>query len=447
MAGLQNPTARALLDTVVNSMDQGVLVVNADLTVPFLSARTAELIDLPAEFAKNPPSFRDILQYQVDTNAITERYMVSTINDLILRGDKLFEKHIYTRKTPSGRWLDVRTTPLPGGGFVRTFTDQTEQHRLESQKRLSDTAYRTLFENAAVGIYQSSPDGRQIRANPELVALNGYHQEADLLNAVQNIGTEWYVDPNRRAEFREIMQRDGRVSQFESEIYRHLTRERIWVSETAWTVTDEDGNITGYQGTVAEITERKKMETMITHAAHHDSLTGLPNRASFNLDLDRALENRSSFFLAYMDLDGFKSVNDSHGHRVGDELLVAIANRLMSTLRDGNRVYRMGGDEFAVLLTGGGELHAIGALDRIIDTLEAPFAIRGIRICIGVSIGLIASANGETTADLLHLADTGLYHAKGAQGSAISFEGDLVRQRELFESTQPLVRKNLVSRC
>jgi diguanylate cyclase (GGDEF)-like protein/PAS domain S-box-containing protein len=116
--------------------------------------------------------------------------------------------------------------------------------------------FKTLFDFLPVGAYRSLPDGRQVRANPALVALNGYASEAEMLASVSDIGTEWYVDRSRRDDFRRLMERDGRVIGFVSEIYRHHTRERIWISENAHVVRDADGRILFYEGTVEEITHR-----------------------------------------------------------------------------------------------------------------------------------------------------------------------------------------------
>jgi diguanylate cyclase (GGDEF)-like protein/PAS domain S-box-containing protein len=113
-----------------------------------------------------------------------------------------------------------------------------------------------LVEHLQEGIYRSSPDGRQLKSNPALVKLNGYETEAEQLAGVKDIATEWYVDPKRRAQFQEILHRDGRVEDFVSEIYRHKTRERIWITESARLVLDrKTGKPKYYEGSVREITE------------------------------------------------------------------------------------------------------------------------------------------------------------------------------------------------
>ncbi len=129
-----------------------------------------------------------------------------------------------------------------------------ERHALIAAER----DYRSIFDNAIDGIYRSSLAGRQLRANPALVRLNGYDSEEEMLRSVNDIAAEWYVEPGRRAEFMRLLNEQGQVENFESEIYRHKTRERIWISENARLVRDELGRPLFYEGTVRDITELKQ---------------------------------------------------------------------------------------------------------------------------------------------------------------------------------------------
>ena len=119
-----------------------------------------------------------------------------------------------------------------------------------------DGDFSTLFNFLPIGAYRSSPDGQMLRANQALVTLNGYATERDLLEGVKDIGIEWYVEAARRAEFKQQLERDGFVRGFVSEIYRHKTRERVWISENAHAVRDASGALLYYEGTVEDITER-----------------------------------------------------------------------------------------------------------------------------------------------------------------------------------------------
>jgi PAS domain S-box-containing protein len=118
----------------------------------------------------------------------------------------------------------------------------------------------TLFDLLPIGAYRSSIDGRQLRANAALVRLNAYVDEQEMLSAVNDIGREWYVDPQRRVEFQRLMQRDGQVTDFVSEVFRHRTRERIWVRENAHLVRSADGTPLHYEGTVEDVSGQQQAE-------------------------------------------------------------------------------------------------------------------------------------------------------------------------------------------
>ena len=125
---------------------------------------------------------------------------------------------------------------------------------------MTDSDLSTLFDLLPIGAYRSSPDGRQLRANAALVRFNGYDSEADMLAGVNDIGQEWYVEPGRRALFQALIERDGRVENFRSEVYRHRSRERRWIIENAHLVRAPDGSIAYYEGTVEDVTQ--------SHQAH-----------------------------------------------------------------------------------------------------------------------------------------------------------------------------------
>ena len=126
--------------------------------------------------------------------------------------------------------------------------------------------YRSLFDNAVDGIYRSSLDGRQLRANPALVKLNGYDSEEEMLRSVNDIAREWYVEPGRRAEFQRLMETHGKVENFVSEIYRHKTRERIWISENARLVRDAKGQPLFYEGTIRDISALRRIDQELIKA-------------------------------------------------------------------------------------------------------------------------------------------------------------------------------------
>ncbi|MCW5771511.1 MAG: PAS domain S-box protein [Rhodospirillaceae bacterium] len=174
----------------------------------------------------------------------------------------------HRRRDGSTYWARLSAVAVRGGDgrpdfYIGSVEDVTELIATQEQLAAAERDYREIWENVAEGIYRSTPDGRQLRANPALVRLNGYDSEDEMLRAINDIGREWYVDAGRRVEFRRLLQDGGRIENFESEVYRHRTRERIWVSENAWEVRDEAGALLYYEGTVREITARKQAEARL----------------------------------------------------------------------------------------------------------------------------------------------------------------------------------------
>ncbi|MGB0750034.1 MAG: PAS domain S-box protein [Magnetospiraceae bacterium] len=166
------------------------------------------------------------------------------------------------------KWMKESAIAVPGdegtpstilGSAVDVSDLMAAQEALSVEKR----KYDEFFAAIPLGVYRTTPDGHQLRANPALVKLNGYDSEAEMLASVHDISKEWYVDPSRRTEFKERLERDGTVEDFESEIYRHKTRERIWIAETARVVRDAEGTTLYYEGTVQEVTSRKHSEEIL----------------------------------------------------------------------------------------------------------------------------------------------------------------------------------------
>jgi len=136
---------------------------------------------------------------------------------------------------------------------LAVMTDVTEQRRVEAE-------YRDIFDNATEGIYRTSPDGRLLRANPALVRMHGFRTETELIESMTDVATEWYVDPTDRKRITERLDREGRVTDFEVEIYRRATGERFWVIENGRAVYDDEGRVLYYEGTIHDITERRRLE-------------------------------------------------------------------------------------------------------------------------------------------------------------------------------------------
>ncbi|WP_158258254.1 putative bifunctional diguanylate cyclase/phosphodiesterase [Rhodopila globiformis] len=177
--------------------------------------------------------------------------------------------------------------------------------------------------------------------------------------------------------------------------------------------------------TLEDVTEKRRNEEQIAFMAHHDTLTGLANRALFREYLNAAIMRPGQpFAVLCLDLDRFKDVNDTLGHAVGDELLRLVAGRLRQCVRDGDIIARLGGDEFAIVLNSaaGGAALAVSLAERLIDSIGAPYEVQGHSIVIGVSIGIALAEPDLPGAELLKRADVALYRAKEERGTFAFFE-------------------------
>jgi diguanylate cyclase (GGDEF)-like protein len=197
-----------------------------------------------------------------------------------------------------------------------------------------------------------------------------------------------------------------------------------WVTAYYSPHVDPQGEIIGVVAIIHDVTHRKRAEDQLLHNAFHDSLTGLPNRALFLDRLERLIKHvhrhpEYTFAVLFLDLDRFKVVNDSLGHSIGDDLLIAIGHRLEACLREGDSVARLGGDEFAILLDDVKDVtEATRVADRIERELAAPFFLRGHEVFTSTSIGIaLSSLSYNRPGDLLRDADTAMYRAKsGGRG-------------------------------
>jgi diguanylate cyclase (GGDEF)-like protein/PAS domain S-box-containing protein len=307
--------------------------------------------------------------------------------------------------------------PVGVQGIAR---DITERKRAEAALRESEERYRELFENANDIVYTHDLKGNFTSLNNTGERVTGYTRaEAVTMNIAQ------VVVPEQLPLAREMIGRKQGASEstiYEIEIIAKDGR-RVPLEISTRLIFQADRPV-GIQGIARDITERKQAEERLRQHALADALTGLPNRLLFTDHLHLAVEQAKRhpehrFAVLFLDLDRFKMINDSLGHTVGDQLLIAIARQLEGCLRGGDTVARLGGDEFAILLNDLAHFDdAIRVAERVLHELKLPFNLDGHEVFTTASIGIALSNNRYETAEaVLRDADTAMYRAK-AEGKA-----------------------------
>jgi diguanylate cyclase (GGDEF)-like protein/PAS domain S-box-containing protein len=294
----------------------------------------------------------------------------------------------------------------------------------EQARWTSEARFQAVFATAAIGIGIAGMDGSVLEVNDALCEMFGYTPDEWTKQSVFQ-----FVHPEDAPGIWVEVDRmlSGQMDHMRLEkSYFRKNGTQIWTNLVLSLIRDADGEPRYLVGMVEDITEQHRLQTRLRHQALHDPLTGLPNRTLFFEQLDAALNaDVPGLGVCYLDLDGFKAVNDTLGHDVGDELLQTVARRLESELgRDGHLVARMGGDEFVVLVEAkdqdGPDYDAEAFREELrriawcaLDTVRRPIRLGSNRIQVSASVGVVERGDGGSgSAELMKAADTTLYWAK-----------------------------------
>ncbi|MDO8399768.1 MAG: PAS-domain containing protein [Bradyrhizobium sp.] len=434
-------------DAAINNMSQGLCLFDVDKKLVISNRRFQEMYRLPDELVAPGTPLSRILQFYEDRGDVRDAKLNQ---DLDRYGQLIGAAHKQDYEPADGRKILIHRNPLSDGGWVATHEDVTEQKRgeqlltekaaeLEAMNVRFDAALNNMSQglcvfdaeqkvvvsNARYGeIYRLSPD--QIKPGTSLRQILEYRRER---GTGFNVAPETYVKLNVKTANEVLELADGRVVA----ISRHP------MPNGGWLTTHED------------ITERARNEKRIAFLAQHDLLTGLANRALFSEKLEDAAKrlqrHGTTFTVLMLDLDKFKNVNDTLGHPAGDQLLVEVAQRLSSSLRDTDVLARLGGDEFAIIQENERNQSegAIALALRIIGLIEQPFDLNGNRIGVGTSIGIaFAPEHGADAETLLKKADVALYAAKsGGRNDFRVFEPEMMKAADIQKSMESELRDAL----
>lgn len=317
------------------------------------------------------------------------------------------------------RWFEVITRDLRSepsvGGIVINARDITDRKRAEQRLARSEARFRALVQNSSDVVAVVDEHGTFTYVSPAVTAVLGYRAD-DL------VGTSALdlVQPDVAADVRANPELLGMDPFPQTSVEVRLIDSTGAARTMDVTIADlrREPAVGGIVLNARDVTVRKELEHDLRHQALHDALTGLGNRNLFTERVSRSLEATTQgarVAVLFVDLDDFKTVNDSLGHAAGDQLLVAVAERLQSCLRLSDLAARLGGDEFGVLLPASyGETEAQGVADRILDALRQPLEIQGRTINLTASLGIAFGDPGTGSGEvLLRNADVAMYLAKG----------------------------------
>ena len=404
------------LRTIVGSLEEGIVMRDLSGEVIDCNEAAARIFGV---------SMSTLRQMRLDSpdfeyfGADGSRRHTDTLPPLRALGSGRPHRDTAALRRPDGqvRWLSIKSEPLQRDSdgsiyaVVTTATDITERRQSEEELRLA----ATVFENSVEAILVADKDKRVLRVNRAFTEVTGLRADEVLGQSAAILGSgrhdsEFYAN---------IWQAIADNGFWQGEVWNTRKNGKPfpeWLSISA--VRDAQGDTTHYVAVFSDITERKANEARIAYLAHHDPLTGLPNRTllqdRLQIALIRANRERSMVGLLFLDLDRFKTINDSLGHHAGDRLLQSIAERLRKCVRESDTVCRQGGDEFIIVLQDLVDPESPARVaEKILSRITEPFEIDGHMIGTSFSIGIAIYPNDGHDADvLMKNADTAMYHAK-----------------------------------
>ena len=402
--------AVTLLQSTLDSTADGILVVGDGGKVMTYNQRFVEMWHIP-QIVMDSADDRLIMQAIVDQMADGEEFRrtidmlyaqpeAESFDLLEFRDGRRFERYSIGRR-------------IEGVANVRvwSFRDVSARFAAEAALRESEIRYRLLFEQNAAGVCVTRTDGTIVDANTTFAMMLG-HRRAELIG--RSI-SDLYARPLELQELTGMLRDATTLNSIEVEL-RRADGTPLWVLQNLVLVGERGAAVV--HATVVDISDRKRAEEQIEFHAFHDVLTHLPNRKLFSdrlrQSLTRAKRSGKPLAVMFIDVDHFKTINDTLGHTAGDELLLEMSRRLRVCIRDDDTVARLGGDEFTIILS---ELahaeDAVSVAQKVLEAVQVPLVISGMPIEVSASIGIaLYPVDGHDPETLLRNADSAMYRAK-----------------------------------
>lgn len=424
------------LSTLLSSMGEGVIMRDERGKVLMHNATAAEILGMTDAELENWTIYGNQIVYLNEDGTPADLESIPPVKALS-SGQAQARLLGIDRADGQRRWLWVNSVPLFEEeigrplGVVTTLADITAHRSNEEQLRLA----LTVFRHSVEAIIVTDAQQRILSVNKAFSEVTGYN----VADAIGRTPRMLIHSGKHDASFYADMWQDIQAHGFwQGEVTDRRKDGSLYPAALSISaVRDHNGRISHYVAVFSDITERKATEARIAFLAQHDPLTGLPNRTLLHDRLDQALATAARMHgriaLMFLDLDRFKTINDSLGHMVGDRLLQGVAERLSGCVRDSDTVSRQGGDEFLIVLT---NIHAPGdaarVAEKILARLEAPFEVDGHLLGTSFSIGIaLYPEDGASVETLMKNADTAMYHAKESGRNTYRFFDELMNANAL----------------
>ena len=421
------------LELVLETSAEGICTLDGAGAFNFVNRTTTELFSLPAAELIG----QQLHDFHICPSAPCPLQVQLESGEVVDAGEQVF-------RSSTGRIvLEVRTRPVQesstGIGAVVSLNDVTSRRRAQEALVEREAQLVEAQQLARLGSWEWVPAENELLWSDEMFRLTGlttqevprdsraFEAYADLVPEEERselglLFAGWTRDRAPVEVVHQLVRPDGAIRWM---LCRASVREVVG--------PDATDAMLRVVGSVQDITEQKLSEEVLAFQAMHDGLTGLPNRALLLDRLERVLgdSRRDMVALVYMDIDGFKWVNDNLSHAAGDELLIGVADRLNALIRPSDTLARNGGDEFIMVCDGFVEVDTVTVIvDRLLESLKEPFAVAGRDLVVSMSMGLVVAPAGELTdaESLIRNADVAMYRAKGAGGGRCEIFDEEMRE-------------------
>jgi diguanylate cyclase (GGDEF)-like protein/PAS domain S-box-containing protein len=402
------------LQAMIDHFPGGIALIDRDGRLAASNKLYRTLHELPESLFADPhPPLESLVRFR----AVRGDYGPGEVDTLVANRLKTLlspEPNIDERQETTGKTLEIRCVPIPGGGHLNTYVDVSDRRKAEQELRRAHARLEAFIKHAPAAVAMFDTEMKYVAHSDRW--LQDYHLPDESLVGRSHYDVFPEIPPHWKAKHKRILA--GATEHSPEEEFKRADGS---VNVIRWEVRPwylENKTVGGMMMLTEEISERKKLEQQLWRLAKLDNLTELPNRLQFNENLkswlEAAKEKGEQFAVGLIDLDRFKETNDILGHAAGDQLLKELATRLDRALKPFGTVARLGGDEFAVMVSARGDGSWLKrAVDAIFATTDEPVMLNGVRHRCTISLGLtIYPSDATTESELLKNADLALYCAK-----------------------------------